>query len=786
MSEERGVLLKLPGAVSDFFLLESQYGHLPSARLFKALDKANRISVGLWVTRGALSPSQSVAFSQKLEEFRNKAGVSDIRSFGVDAHGLGFVALSNLDGVKITSEPADTKEKERRYLMCLRAVARIHDAGVVCGALCSESFFMNRNGVVRFIGVVPALRVRGDTTESELSEYGVYRRASDDSSAPTTVDDVYALLVLGYRMFAGVYPPLEHGPLPPVSSFNELAPAWVDELITPLLAAEGAELPVSASVFLERLKIFKDHQLTAQLAPVLVEPDKSPTREQPAGAVQVKLSTVLGQERDAPESRPIWKRVPSRGQLKALAIGGCVVGVLLVARNLFESFTAHANRQMVLETGPEDVAVDNGAEGSGEQQREQLRKMFASEDPLAHDALLRKLRAVTDPTERDFIIEGITSRSQRMGLVLAADQVRLWKKNLKGAVPEGAAIERLLRIIDPLVPTEPRVEMISALYAEQQGLAARLAMAVALDLGSIESYKPIIARAAKDSAGIEGADERSLFALALVVPELSQTFVDVMRTNFPRIPDADVIWLAKELTIRNAPLAAEMAGILMSRQIVTGPRALFLKELDPSVAAPAPVQMSLVSCAVSGPTRKDVMAFGNWYSVAAVRSLLLAALSTDDPQLSSLAFDALAAKPLADTSVSSIVDIVRASGGIDRAQAARLTAVVGLESKLSDDDISKALTGLNVSGQLGVVIRGILDSKADRVVLELLHQYGPMLGSGLLLEMLKHGRPKVRVSTIEVLGRSGDSVVRKLALDLYLEEKDQDVIAAYERYLKGR
>jgi hypothetical protein len=236
----------------------------------------------------------------------------------------------------------------------------------------------------------------------------------------------------------------------------------------------------------------------------------------------------------------------------------------------------------------------------------------------------------------------------------------------------------------------------------------------------------------------------------------------------------------------SAPLANEMVGVLLTRQVVAGPRSLFLRELDTSVAIPAPVRIALVNCAVLGPTRKDLTAFGGWNSTSVTRVLLLVALSTDDAQLAVTAFDIMAAKPSTDPSVVSIVSAVRAASEIDKAQAARLVAAVVLDAKLSDDEISKAVGGIDLSDQWNGVIRSLLGAHADRVITELLHHFGKALESELLFEMLERGGPKVKIGAIEVLGRSEDVGVRKRALELYPDEKDPDVIAAYERHLKDR
>jgi hypothetical protein len=786
MSEERGVLLTLPGTITDYFLLEYQCGHLPSARLYKALDRTNRVSVGLWVTRRALSPSEAAGFSHQLEEFRGKLGTSEIRSFGVDTHGVGFVALSNLDGVKINAEPADARERERRYLMCVRAVARMHDAGLVSGTICSESFFMNRNGTVRFVGMVPSVESGGEYTEVENAEYAPYRYSKADTSGCSPVDDVHALLVLGYRLFAGVYPTCSNGILPPVFSFNESRPTWVDELITPLLTAQRQDLPVSAGVFLERLKIFKDDQLSAQLAPVLVENDKVPQREQQDGVRQVKLSTALGESTEPHRMKSAWRHLSLRTRTAAIVAGASLFFAIIVGRAVFNSDSGQVSRLNALEAGPEDVAFVEVNGASWAEREEQLRKMFASDDPLAHDALLRKLRTVAESSERDFIVEGILSRCQRMGLVLSAEQVLIWKRKLGGPIPPGVFLERLLRIVDPLVPAGPRAQLLSELYGEQPALAMRLAFAAALDLGSSEPYRAILSRGARSAAVNKGSEKRSLFALALAVPDLANAFADAIRPHMSRIPDEDVAWLVTQLAFSNPTLASEMAESLIARQVVSGPRTLFLRELESATSMSVAVRTSLVNSAVSGPNRKDLSPLLTWNSPSAARALLVVVLTTEDAQLTTTAFEVAAARLSADPVMLPLMSAIRSAGEVNRSQVARVIAAVVLEKKLSDDEISKALAGIELSAEWDPVLRALIDAKSDRVVVELLRSHGEEVDPELLIEILKRGQPKMKIKAIEVVGQLKDGELKRLALELYPEEKDPDVIAAYDQQLKNQ
>jgi hypothetical protein len=93
MTDERSIVLRLPSVISDYFLMEQCCAHTFSARAYKALDKANRVSVGLWVSREPVESSRSLQLAKRMEALRSRAGISEIRSCGVDAHGVAFVAI---------------------------------------------------------------------------------------------------------------------------------------------------------------------------------------------------------------------------------------------------------------------------------------------------------------------------------------------------------------------------------------------------------------------------------------------------------------------------------------------------------------------------------------------------------------------------------------------------------------------------------------------------------------------------------------------------------------------
>jgi hypothetical protein len=109
---------------------------------------------------------------------------------------------------------------------------------------------------------------------------------------------------------------------------------------------------------------------------------------------------------------------------------------------------------------------------------------------------------------------------------------------------------------------------------------------------------------------------------------------------------------------------------------------------------------------------------------------------------------------------------------------------MAVEPRLSDQELSAVLRGLQVDGALQPVIDTLFRSSSSRVINELLQQYGDQLGSGLIHRVLQHPDPKVRLRAVELLALTKNRAAQQEALELYLREEDADVIAAYKRVLQ--
>src|SRR5690606_2652707 len=80
--------------------------------------------------------------------------VTEMIAYGVDAEGTGFAVFPPLDGHPLTGGNVELSESERRFVAAVKLVDALHQNDLVCGDLCESSFWLGRNGEVRFFGVM--------------------------------------------------------------------------------------------------------------------------------------------------------------------------------------------------------------------------------------------------------------------------------------------------------------------------------------------------------------------------------------------------------------------------------------------------------------------------------------------------------------------------------------------------------------------------------------------------------------------------------------------------------
>jgi hypothetical protein len=162
-------------------------------------------------------------------------------------------------------------------------------------------------------------------------------------------------------------------------------------------------------------------------------------------------------------------------------------------------------------------------------------------------------------------------------------------------------------------------------------------------------------------------------------------------------------------------------------------------------------------------------------------ALYVTLLSTREPKLVRMALDGLQTKPLLDELVVAVLAFLSSHAeDVDIAYAA-VVGTLGLRSGIAQETLSKGLASardLPLAGDLaGILLR----SNDARVVQAALSLFGTKVNPVLLLPLLEHNDPAIRMQTIPLVKELPLASSRETLQRLFAVEKDQQVRAVYER-----
>jgi len=794
-----GNLSRLPGLISDYFVVEAIVGSTRTADACKALDRFKRQSVGLWTSRAPLSAASGnqMIFANRMEKFGTLGHLAEIISYGIDAAGRAFVVAPVFDGQGLLSTNAEGHEAERRFLSALRLVERLHAAGVVCGDLCHDSFLMDRGGHMKFIGVMGAFDSDGTVTSAlpppeTLPYISPQQRIHGDV---TVQSDVYALGVLAFRLFSGRFPPLGEDQPNDRDMKAELEARaakyspWVIDVTLKCLRPDVHERYSSAVEVLQTINTWHSGPTVHRTArkdessPALLDQQTVPSkaRRMDVEATRIDLSLPMGsaearvQRGPPPEEPKPRKGIGSISKVTAMTVAAAIAIAIYLSLPRRSGPTWSDDFNSV----PGDIHVgDLGGDSPASRER-YFRELVTSDDPLAHDVLIRATKDSRSNEEKELAWKAILDRGRRLGLIRSSDQLRVWVKgrNIPIGTPE---LEPLLRLLDTGFPLESRIEVLRGVYAKDPKFGTALTSAQALDLKDPEAFHELLATIATDSARVVDARQHHALALMLDLPEISSIFLDDLISVGGQIPDDDLKWLLQELAVRNAPHLQSVADLIITKKIFTGVRPVFLEVLRRKGSAPSNVVMSLVRGVLGTLSLEDVAVFGTWYDRDADQVLFAASLSASDPKISLAAFNALGGKPITDVFVSNLLDFVRTNMPNEKQSVAKLVSSIALRDYLASADFSTAFEGLDKLPKYQDLVLLLLRSDISSVVTEVIQRYGHLLSTSSLLDLLAHHEKVVRLIAVKNLKSANDIGALKILLDSYGKETDPEVRAAYE------
>lgn len=783
-------VLHTEGLVADYYALESQMLSTRTADAYKAVDKSNQAAVTVWVLRHPLEVNSPAVrrFLQRMWSLSHVLPpVCDMLAYGVDAAGVAFSVFPSLDGMPFLHGNIEAAEAERRFTSCLRFVDRLHAADIICGDLCPASFWVTRNGDLRFVGVMGAFDVEvADTAMLPPPDTIAYlspEQRAGSGLEPAT--DVFALGVLGYRLFTRRQPygdtasapghSLDPSMIPPASKLVKNAPVWLDTVFAksldpdPRLRYAGAG-QVLAAITAQRQRAFDSEQ-----APAKVRSDglvKVGQQEQGSGTIKMPAAAVA----DVPvEINAARKKV-----IIVLAVAiVAALGLLLAAMN-GKSQKSAENSAVVANTGrtaQTEPGASSNALSLAEQTRE-IEKHVSSDDPLSHDILVKGAEEASSRESRELYEKAILDRARRLGLMRSAEQVRQWLRSIRQDSLPGN-YSAVLKSLDTTLPVEALNVSLRRAYAVEPGMILKLAVALALDTSKLDEYQPLVSQLVGDAMKLEDAEKHSTIALILGSPDLAVVFGEDVIQRRNQIPDADLLWVLRILADRNDINVRSMASMAVERGVLPPLRARFLKLIRDRADLPSDVMQSLLRAAAGALQIDDVGSFGRWLDME-VEGILLAIMADSvDNAVRVEAFDILAGRNLTLEPSRSLLEWVRKNYWNKRADFAFAVGVLGNLDNVSPDAIAEVFRQLDRFVRDSDLIGLLLDTGHPLVVGTVITRYPELMNIGELLRLLENRDPGIRIGAIKALKSYNDIGALKIIIDHYEREKDETVKQAY-------
>lgn len=788
------------GVVTDYFTLENHMLSTRTADLYKGLDRERGKNVAIWLLRHPIaknSPAVDRFFNRITKISSIGSGFCTIQAAGIDNTGTAFCAISPLDGFPIVEGGAEGFEAERRFMSAIRLVDLLHSNGIICGDLCGTSFWVNRSGDVGFIGVMGSFDSEAVHTALAPPLETLHYVAPEQRSGGgfDQSSDIFSLGVLGYSLLtrnypggsggAGVAQALSLDDIRPVSELTSAPPVWADEVIFKCLDPIPGRRFASASQILTAISEIRARVLNQSNAPAIAQqktavPVRSAQNE--GRAVQIRLTQT-------PKSEPenLAPKTSSKKITVIAAVSAFIAIVLLVA--LVSRSKKHGDNTLTADlkshqfAGSEEInkaiRVIGADDASLTEKQARFEALKSSDDPLAHEVLVKSAVDAKDPRIRVLAEDAIIERARRLGLMRASSEVKVWLRNLSsGEVP--SSYEAVLRSLDTTLPVEARGAALRQAYATAPSLVIKLTAALALDSSNPSDYQPVLSQLVGDSLKLEDAGNRSVLALILAHGELSKIFAEDVIQKRDTLTNDDLTWLLKVLGDRNDLNIRPIASAAIDRKVLPPIRAFFLGYVRDRGDLPREVLNTLVRAAGGVLRTEDVKSVGSWFDISSEDMLFAFCADSVSPEIQLEAFDYVAGKGITAKPAGALIDWIRQKQWDRRGELAHVIGIIAHIDLFTMDEVRVAFGAFDTFVKDSPLLDILLDSGQAPIIKVVMDKYGPMVGIGRTLTLLDHSDKDVRMAAINSLRGTNDVEALKVVIDHYATEVDPDVRAAYK------
>lgn len=785
----------------------------------------------VWLLRSALQDAKAEQlFKSRLENLLSLSlAIPEVRTFGV-ANGNCYLLMGYLGGTRLSSFDGAIAERIRIYREALNIIAIAHANGVYFSDLCDDSFVIRPKGDLSLISILGPFEGKNPNEAPPSSVFYFLSPEQRNGMAPGIPSDVFAMGILGYKLFTGIYPvskPQSHplgpkddllaGAAPPTGINSEL-PEWLDmflgralglryadrfETAEEMLAAydlgmASGELKLESRWSSSALTIRGDTTGVSISSGNKPEVKKKTANEKPSETKGPKVETFsnISQKSSKKEGKtPKYLIFACAG----LMIGAVAAGVIFSGRKT--SATKKITLEYVELLPPElQEAVKVILENSPQTNLKinAISQLRDSDNPASFSVLSSLAKFPDAKPVREEIISALASKLKDLGLSRSGELIREWSLRVKseGKDPaDYASFSNFLRACDLTMPLASRRDAIHRTSIEDRTSALQLAGALSLDDPDSDHFLPVLRQLvisdqmAKLSGNGNLSEEEyktiaelGLGALMAQNKVLGSYFEKDLLSLLNSVSDKDLISMIRSFVLAESNLLYDAANEALRRGAITGLSAIPMKALVDAdrMTLSKPTKLALINISTGIYNTADVGKISAWTSIQFEPVLLVVCALSKDREVALGAFEVLASRNIDLEPVRSLMKWFRNPMiWKNRRDLVMPLGVLGLYKASTDAELSSSLDLLMPYASSGKLFEIFIELGEPRLIRMMLDRVAPISSSDVLLALTKHSDKGIRMSAVRALqGRNEVRVLQDLVRG-YETEKDPEVRDVY-------